>query len=209
VKDRPVGLSKEAIVDYLKSAQWSFSRLIGSQLAQSLSLFLSPYPPTFFELASMDVQELVQLFEEACRAAKDNRQDKRKVPGAAAIMMLDPSSDKSASYIAKPLRELFARFHMEECGLDDHARFKKLCQAILDIPKEEFSEAELTVTFAGLPSVYSRRKHQWRPYDPVLEKRSDASAKVVPLASCPTFTSLYAKKMEKACAGALMEEVSK
>jgi hypothetical protein len=194
--DRPAKVNTAVIVDYLKSAQWSFSRLIGNPVAQSLSLFLSPYPPTFYELAEVNDGEVRQLFSEACTNTKDNKLDKRKIPGAAAIMMLDPTCENSVGYIAKPLRELFKSFHDEDSELDDHTRFKKLCQTITNISKELFTEDELNVTFARLPVIYSRRKHLWKTYDPAPAKVDEDSIAFVPsLVPCPLLTSLYAKKL--------------
>lgn len=201
IKDRSVPINTASIVDYLKSAQWSFSRLVGIPLAQSLSLFLSPHPPSLFELAEMNLPEVKALFQAGCAEARDNRQDRKKIPGAAAIMMLDPSSDKSPSYIARPLRSLFHAFHEEESQLDDHTRFKKLCQTINELPKEDFTPEELRVTFADLPTVYSRRKHTWKPYDPQpLKANAEDGTQTVSMLPCPMLSALYSKKLQAASA---------
>lgn len=193
---RGAASSTESIVDYLKSAQWSFSRLLGYPVAQTLSLFLAPHAPAFFELADLDVARATTMLADAFAQAKDNKLDKRKIPGAAAIMMLDPTSERSHTYVAKPLRELFKAFHAEECALDDHARFKKLCQTIGDMAREAFTEEEIRVTYPRLPVVYTKRRHVWKVYDPssLGKTMQEADAKPQPL-PCPVFTSLYGKKL--------------
>ncbi len=168
-------ISLEHVVDYLKSAQWSFSRLLGDSIAQTNSLFLSPYPPTFFDFSKVDSAQVKSQLELVYQI-KDNKLDKRKIPGAAAIMMLDPTSDKSVTYIAAPLRPLFREFHAEESTLDDHERFKQLCNKISEISKTQFSDEELAVTFGKLPEIFTARKRTWKLYDPPNRRPEEINA---------------------------------
>lgn len=201
-------VSTEVILDYLKSVQWSFSRLIGSPVSQTLSLFLSPRPPTFFDLANLDVAAAHPQFI-AAFDVQDNKLDRRKVPGAAAIMMLDPNSEASASYIAKPLRELFKTFHADVgCQLDDHERFKELCKTIMAIPREQFTPDEEAVTFPRLAQMINKKRMVWRPYDPpgpsskpgadeeqVEDVQQPEKPVHVGLTPCQTFQRLFGKKL--------------
>lgn len=205
----PGQLNTELMLDYLKSVQWSFSRLIGNPVSQMLSLFLSPRPPTFFDLASLDVKAAHPLFM-AAFDVKENKLDRRKVPGAAAIMMLDPNSEASVNYIASPLRELFTAFHADtDCRLDDHERFKELCKTIMAVPRERFTPEEDAVTFPRLAEMINKKRMVWRPYDPPGpagskatdeeegEQENVTSTKPTPLAltPCPTFMKLFGKKI--------------
>lgn len=191
---RPRPLSTDDILDYFQAAQWSLSRLAGTPLPQSLSIFSSPCTPALFDLANINTTELNEKLRAACTDLKDNKMDKKKIPGAAAIMMLDPTSPQSSSYIAQPLRSLFEEYHSDATvdNLDDHSKFKKLCQRILAIPKDNFTAEELAVTFPSQSEVFSKKKDSWRPYEPSAFSASMKNNSVAPRNNgCPMLARLY------------------